>query len=97
MQRVKVSVSEEANRCAPEAMLCNIEVTTKSGERIESGDVPFHRGHWRNPMTRAEIDSKFRALADGVLPNDRTEALLETLWRLEEAPDIADVVAMIRA
>ena len=97
VQRVKVSVSEEANRCAPEAMLCNIEVTTKSGERIESGDVPFHRGHWRNPMDRGEIDSKFRALADGVLPKDRTEALLETLWRLEEAPDIADVVAMIRA
>src|SRR5262249_16221922 len=59
---VKVSVSEEANRRAPEAMLSVVEVVTGSGTRVIA-TVPYHRGHWKNPMTDGEIEAKFRGLA----------------------------------
>ena len=56
--RVKVEVSEEANRRVPEAMLATVEVVTRSGQRY-SAEVPYHKGHYKNPMTDAEVEDKF--------------------------------------
>ena len=91
--RVKVAVSEEANRRAPEAMLCDVEVVTKSGQRY-TATVPYHKGHYQNPMTDAEVEAKFRSLAEPLIPTAQTDALLEKLWRLEEVADIGEVVRL---
>ena len=93
--KVKVSVSEEANRRVPEAMLCNVEVVTKSGQRYSS-EVAYHKGHYKNPLTDAEVEEKFRSLADGVIPQARTDALLGRLWQLEEVEHIGEVVGRAR-
>jgi 2-methylcitrate dehydratase len=95
VQKVKVSVSEEANRRAPEAMLSTVEVVTASGERATS-EVAYHRGHYKNPMSDQEIEAKFRSLAYDLLTPSQTEALLERLWNLETVNDIGDVIRMIR-
>lgn len=92
--KVTVSVSEEANRRAPEAMLSVVEVVTASGARF-SAEVPYHRGHWKNPMTDGEIEAKFRALARGRLAPARVDALLERLWSLEQVKDIGEVIEMV--
>ena len=94
--KVKVSVSEEANRMAPEAMLCNVEVVTKSGQRY-SAQVDYHKGHYKNPLTDAEVEAKFRSLANGVIPQARTDALRERRWRLEEVEHIGEVIGRARA
>jgi 2-methylcitrate dehydratase len=95
VQKVKVSVSEEANRRAPEAMLSVVEVVTSSGARF-SAEVPYHRGHWKNPMTDAEIEAKFRTLARERLPAARVDALLERLWNLDQVKDVGEVIKMTR-
>jgi 2-methylcitrate dehydratase len=46
VSRIEVSASEEANRRAPEAMLCEVEVVTKSWERHRS-EVAYHKGHYK--------------------------------------------------
>src|SRR2546428_10303252 len=46
VQKVKVHVSEEANRRAPAAMLSCVEVVTASGGR-HTAEVAYHRGHFK--------------------------------------------------
>lgn len=94
VQKVKVSVSEEANRRAPEAMLSHVEVTTTSGARY-SAEVPYHRGHYKNPMSDQEIEAKFRGLARDLLSPTQIDTLLEHLWNLEQVEDIAQVIALM--
>ena len=96
VQKVNVSVSEEANRRAPEAMLSTVEVVTSSGERVTSSEIPYHRGHWKNPMTEQELEEKFRSLARDLLTPTQTDALLERLWNLEQVDDIGQVIEMVR-
>ncbi len=96
VQKVKVSVSEEANRRAPEAMLSTVEVVMSSGERFSSPEVPYHRGHWKNPMTGREVEEKFRALAQGLLVPAQTEALLDRLWNLERVADVGQVIELVK-
>ena len=93
--RIKCSVSAEADRREPEAMLCDLEMTLANGKR-EHIRVEYHRGHWRNPMTDAEIEEKFRALARDVLPATQTDALLDQLWNLENLTDIGALIELTR-
>ena len=95
VQKVQVSVSEEANRRAPEAMLSCVEVVTSSGERY-STEVAYHRGHFKNPMSDAEVEEKFRALAQDLLTPTQTDAILERLWNLEQVEDIGEVIRMVQ-
>jgi 2-methylcitrate dehydratase len=95
-QRVHVTASEEADRRMPEAMLCRMVVTTTTGENQEAV-VEYHKGHWRNPMSDGELESKFRRLAAAVLGPAETERLLEALWRLEALPDAGEIVRLTAA
>ena len=94
-QKVKVSVSEEANRRAPEAMLSTVEVLTTAGQRLK-GEVAYHRGHYKNPMSDQEIDDKFRGLAQGLLTERQIDNLLDRLWNLEQVRDIGEIIRLIR-
>ena len=95
VSKVNVSVSEEANRRVPEAMLCDLEVVTTTGQRYSS-QVAYHKGHYKNPLTDAEVEDKFRSLAAEHLPADRIDALLTYLWRIDEAPDLTELFRLTR-
>ena len=95
VSKVEVSVSEEANRMAPEAMLCEVEVVTGKGER-HSHRVAYHKGHYRNPLSDGELEDKFRGLAGPVLAGDRVDGLLDRLWRLEEVEDLGEIFDLTR-
>ena len=95
VSRVEVSVSEEANQMAPEAMLCEVEVVTGNGER-HSRRVAYHKGHYKNPLSDIELEDKFRSLAGPVLAKERVEGLLERLWRLETVEDLGEIFELTR-
>lgn len=93
--KVNVSVSEEANRRVPEAMLCDLELVTTSGQHYSS-QVAYHKGHYKNPLTDAEVEDKFRSLASERLPSGRIDALLSYLWTIDEAPDLTELFRLTR-
>lgn len=95
VQKVKVGVSEEANRRAPEAMLSTVEVVTSTGQRL-SAEVAYHRGHYKNPISDQEVETKFRGLAQDLLTSRQIDALLDRLWNLEQVADIGEVIRLVR-
>jgi 2-methylcitrate dehydratase len=54
----------------------------------------YHSGHWRNPMSDAEMEEKFRALASHQLPAARVDALAAQLWKLETLSDAGELVRL---
>jgi 2-methylcitrate dehydratase len=92
-RRVKAKASEEADQRMPEAMRCTLTLVTLSGDR-HTAVVDFHKGHYRNPMSEAELEAKFRKLAEKTLPRESTDRLLETLWRLESVDDAGEIVRL---
>lgn len=92
-QRVKVAVSAEADQHMPEAMRCYFTLVTKAGV-THTTLVDYHKGHFKNPLSDAEIEAKFRALAAGVLSKEQTDRLLAALWRMEEHSTIHELMAL---
>jgi 2-methylcitrate dehydratase len=95
VNRVKCIRSEEADRREKEFNLCELEIVLKSGQR-HSVRVEYHRGHWKNPMTDAEMEEKFRLLARKHLPPERIDDLLRQLRALEDMPKAGALVEMTR-
>ena len=95
VSKIKCTVSEEANSREPEAMLCDMDVVLKNGQR-EAIRVEYHRGHPKNPMTDAEIEEKFRPLAGHVLAPAQVDALLKQLWALDTLPAMKPLFELTR-
>ena len=72
--------------------LCEMEIVLKSGAR-KAARVEYHRGHFRNPMTDAEMEEKFRLMAQKQLPADRVDKLLGILRGLEKEPQVNGLIA----
>jgi 2-methylcitrate dehydratase PrpD len=58
--------------------------------------VPHATGTLDNPMSDAQLEEKFRALAGTVLPRRRVEALLRRLWELERLDDVGELLRLCR-
>ncbi len=92
-QRVKVEVSDEAERRMPEAMRCILKLVTTSGA-VHAAVVDYHKGHYRNPMSDAEVEAKFRGLAQNALKPAQTDRLLEALWKIEDMTDAGEILRL---
>jgi 2-methylcitrate dehydratase len=96
VSRVKCMPSDEADRRENEFNLCELEVVLKSGER-KTVRVEYHRGHFKNPMTDAEMEEKFRSMAQKHLSADRVDSLSRQLWALEDVPKVGELIAATQA
>jgi 2-methylcitrate dehydratase len=74
-------------------MLCDLKLVTRSGA-THAATVEYHKGHWKNPMSDADVEAKFRSLAANVLKPARSGRLLERLWNLEGAADTGEIIQL---
>ena len=93
--KVKCIPSAEADQHEAEYNLCDFEIVLKSGAR-KTERVLYQRGHWKNPMTDAELDAKFRSLAGRSLAKPKVDALLRQLRALETMPKAGALLPMTK-
>lgn len=74
---------------------CEVTLTLADGSLL-SERVAHATGSPDNPVTDAQLDTKFLGLAGSVLPKARARRLLDTLWALEQVEDMAKVLVQCR-
>jgi 2-methylcitrate dehydratase len=95
MQRIRVSENKLFTSEFPSKLITRIEVTTRSGERyIETASYP--KGHARNPLSDADVESKFAGLTRDLLAPEAATSLVRALWKIDEATDVASVLEQVR-
>jgi 2-methylcitrate dehydratase len=95
MNRIEITENKDFTREYPGKLQTRIEVITKSGERIvELAQYP--KGHSNNPMSDADMNSKFGAMCAGVVATTRRDALLSAFWDIDQAADLDDVFELLR-
>jgi 2-methylcitrate dehydratase len=73
-----------------------VDIALRDGRRI-SRESGLPKGHPLNPMSDAELEAKYRSMADRVLPPASGRRLLDTLWSLESLVDISVLTEQFRA
>jgi len=68
----------------------------ENGRRVR-GQADFGKGSPANPMTDGELSEKFRQCAAwGGLVKERTQAILDAAWRIEELADVNQLTRLLR-
>jgi hypothetical protein len=85
-----MSIDEDTDftQSFPQEAHCRMEVTTVSGQRLVA-QTAYPKGHQHNPLSDADIESKFRRLAGEILTEQRCHTVLELLWSVERLPNLS--------
>ena len=96
LNKVEVVADAEIEAVFPELQRVVVTITTTDGrEFTEKLDYP--KGDPRNPLTDAEVEEKFDALASPVLSAEGRARLKEAVWNLEDIPSITALMDMCKS
>jgi 2-methylcitrate dehydratase PrpD len=86
---LRARVSATVDRAMAEDQV-RIAIVLKNGSRLEKY-VEHAVGSAKNPMTDAQLESKFQGLSEGILPKERVRKLMDLCWEIERQPRAADI------
>jgi 2-methylcitrate dehydratase PrpD len=67
-----------------------VTITLRNGQRLAS-HVPHALGSLERPMSDADIERKFRDLAQDVLPQSQIDKAIDLCWKIDEQADAGTV------
>jgi 2-methylcitrate dehydratase PrpD len=74
---------------------CAVEIDMADGAMLKSF-CEHPRGSYENPLTRAQIEAKFRTYAKGVIADAHAEEVIAAVDRLEDLPSVRKLMELLR-
>ncbi len=96
LNKIVVVADPEIEKVFPALQRVVVKITTTSGREFEKR-LDFPKGDPRNPLSDAEIEEKFSALADPVMSRSAQEVVKDAVWNLEKVPSISALMESLRA
>ncbi len=87
LENVKVERNAELSAMYPGAVANIVHVDLSDGKRLTKR-VDYPLGHARNPLKDAEVEGKFNALVTPKLGEKRGRAIVDLVWKLDEAKNV---------
>lgn len=94
LEKVEVIADPEIEKLFPELQRAAVRIETVDGEAFETS-IDYPKGDPRNPLTDAEIEGKFDALAGPIMPGDARDKVKELVWNLEKVSTISEMMAAL--
>ncbi len=86
LPKIEVVADPKLSAGYPSQRAADVSIVTKSGVSLAHFQ-PTRKGDPDQPLTDAELEQKYRELAEPVIGKAKTEALLKDLWTLEKRSD----------
>ncbi|MGD0794486.1 MAG: MmgE/PrpD family protein [Dehalococcoidales bacterium] len=95
-RKVKYIVDEELEKMPPDSNPAKVTIKLKNGT-VYQERVDYSKGTIQNPMTREELEAKFRSLASTVMPEKKVEDIILATRRLEEMDNVNKLGTLLTA
>ncbi len=96
LRKIKVVADPEIEKVFPALQRVVVRIATADGREF-TRQLDYPKGDPRNPLSDAEIEAKFRALAGDVLDRARQDAVIAAVRSLESMASVSDLMEMLRA
>jgi len=93
MKRMKYELVDAFDKVAPATRTCRLVATTKNGRTVTALKRQMPKDIERGPSD-AEFEAKFHKLAARTLDERARKAMLETIWNLDKAKRVDDLVSL---
>jgi 2-methylcitrate dehydratase len=95
IERTTMREDPAFTRRHPQEWPCRIELTLRGGGK-RVAEAPYFKGHAQRPLSDAEIEQKFRELAEKPLGKKRGSAVLAAAWKLEKLADVGELLKLLK-
>ena len=95
LRKVEVVADPEIEKVFPALQRVIVNITTTDGRTV-SKQLDYPKGDPRNPLSDAEIEEKFSALAEGVLSGTAQKKLKDAIWGLEKMGSVSKLMALMK-
>ncbi len=96
LKKVEVVADPEIEKVFPALQRVIVNLTTVDG-RTFTKQLDYPKGDPRNPLSDAEVEEKFSALAEGVLSAGAQKKLKDAIWNLEKAGSVSKLMGLMKA
>jgi 2-methylcitrate dehydratase len=96
LKKVEVVADPEIEKVFPALQRVIVTIHTTDGRAL-TRQLDYPKGDPRNPLTDAEIEAKFDALAEPILSSAARRRLKDAVWNLERLPSVSELLALCRA
>src|SRR6476659_1377922 len=96
LKKVEVVADPEIEKVFPALQRVIVNLTVTGGQTFTK-QLDYPKGDPRNPLTDAEVEEKFAALADGVLSAKAHKKLVDAIWNLEKIGSVSRLMALMKA
>lgn len=94
MKKMRVTVDPEYDKVYPVGIPNRVRVRLRDGRVYEEESV-YPPGHFKNPLTREQVEDKFWKLVGDLVDRGRASRFLEESWRLEDVRDVGRLVRLL--
>jgi len=94
LQRIKVVEDKDFTAAYGDKFANHIALKMKDGSTMEA-ESAYPLGHPKNAMTDAQIEEKFRSLAEGLLTEAEQTHFINACWNVDQADDLAGLLPVI--
>jgi 2-methylcitrate dehydratase len=96
LPKIKVVADPEIEKVFPELQRVAVTILTADGKEV-SRQIDYPKGDPRNPLTDAEIEAKFDALAGPVMDAAAGRKVKDIIWNLDEEQSIQGLMEALKA
>jgi 2-methylcitrate dehydratase len=96
LKKVEVVADPEIEKVFPALQRVIVNLTTVDG-RTFTKQLDYPKGDPRNPLSDAEVEEKFAALAEGVLSDGAQKKLKNAIWNLEKLGSVSKLMGLMKA
>ena len=96
LRKVEVLADPEIEKVFPALQRVIVTIQRKDGREF-TRQLDYPKGDPRNPLSDAEIEEKFAALAEGVLSPAAQKKLKDAIWNLEKIGSVSKLMALTKA
>jgi 2-methylcitrate dehydratase len=96
LKKVEVVADPEIEKVFPALQRVIVNLTTVDGQTFTK-QLDYPKGDPRNPLTDAEVEEKFAALAEGLLSDGAQKKLKNAIWNLEKLGSVSKLMRLMKA
>ena len=94
VSKIRLHRDADLNKRYPNGIPNRLTLTLTDG-RVLVREVEFPRGHSHNPMTDAEVETKYRALVEPRFGKAKADRILTACWELEKLKHASELVRLV--
>jgi 2-methylcitrate dehydratase PrpD len=93
--RVETAFDQAIEDMGWDRIRSRIDLRTRDDREISRWADENYRGSPHNPLSDAELETKFRDCADGLLDQTRMEQIFAAVWSLETVRDVGELIPLL--